>query len=192
MKSVTLRSLAIAALAGLWILPGSVRAHAEFESGTPADGATVGTGPIDIVATFSEELAPKSHMELLDANGAVVARAAIDGNQMRIGLEGLQPGTYEIKWTSVAEDNDVERNTNEPWTFSVAETSPSSSSAAPSSAEASVPPTLAPSPSLAPSAAPTTRTSSSSTDILLPILAAVIVTALLGGWLLRRRSTVGR
>jgi methionine-rich copper-binding protein CopC len=196
MKTVTFRSLTIAAVIGLVLVPAEVSAHADFVSGSPANGATLGTGPIDVVATFSEELAAKSHMELLDASGTVVARAAIDGTQMRIGLDGLPPATYEIKWTSVADDGDILRNTDQPWKFTVAAGSSSQASAqasaAPSSAEASAVPTQALSPAPAPSSAPSHPATTSSTDVLFPILAAVILIALLGAWLLRRRSRVGR
>jgi copper resistance protein C len=195
MKAVTLRFAAIAAVFILLVVPTAVGAHSEFESGTPANGATVGTGPIDIVGTFSEELAPKSHMELLDASGNVVARAAIDGNEMRIGLEGLQPGQYQVRWTSVADDGDVLRGKPGDWTFTVegaaASVSASASAAAPS---ASVP---EPSPSVAPtlqSLPPGSDTSGSTStnDVLLPVVAAIVVIALLGTWLLRRRSAIGR
>ena len=190
--------LVIAAIAAPFLLPGTVAAHSELQSGTPANGATVGTGPIDIVATFSEELAAKSHMELLDASGAIVANAAVDGNQMRIGLEGVQPGQYQVRWTSVADDGDVLRSKPGDWTFTVAATSASPpgsappSSAPPSSAPPSTPPTPASTRSPAPSAAPTSPASSSATDVLLPIVAAFVVIALLGTWLLRRRSVVRR
>jgi methionine-rich copper-binding protein CopC len=194
MKTVTVRAVFIAAVLFLIGAPSVVTAHSEFQSGTPKDGATVGTGPIDIVGTFSEALASRSHMELLDSTGAVVARAAIDGNQMRIGVEGLQPGTFEVRWTSVAKDGDILRSKPGDWTFTVAAAASTSPSVQPSSSSpASLAPSAAPSASLAPSAwpAPTNTSSTSGGDVLLPILAAVIVVAILGGYLLRRRSAVG-
>jgi methionine-rich copper-binding protein CopC len=193
-----LRPVALtAAVLLLLALPSAVAAHSEFVSGTPKNGATVQSGPIDIVGNFSEMLDPKSHMELRDASGGVVARAAVDGDQMRIGLEGLQPGVYEVRWTSVAEDGDVLRNQPGDWTFTVAAASPSPPSAAPSSsAAASAPASARPSVvvTAAPSASapPGTTTGSSSGDVLLPIVAALVVVALLGGLLLRRRTPTAR
>jgi hypothetical protein len=188
-----------AALTGALLLllasPPVVAAHSEFVSGTPKDGATVGAGPIDILANFSETLDPKSHMELRDASGDVVAHAAVDGDQMRIGLEGLQPGVYEVRWTSVAEDGDVLRNQPGDWSFTVAAASPSPPSAAASTspaASAPASPSAVGTPAPTASPQPGTPTGSSSGEVLLPIVAALVVVALLGGLLLRRRPPTAR
>lgn len=184
-----------AALTGALLLllasPAVVAAHAELVKATPQDGATVGGGPVDIIGTYSEVIGPKSHMELLDASGDVVARGAIDGKTLRIGLEGLQPGTYQVKWTTVtSDDNGVERGD---WSFTVAAASPSPPSAAPSaSAAASTSPSAVVTPAPSASRPPGTPTGSSSGDVLLPIVAALVVVALLGGLLLRRRTPTAR
>jgi methionine-rich copper-binding protein CopC len=174
--------------------PSSVAAHAELVTATPEDGATVDAGPIDIIGTYSEEVGPKSHMELLDASGDVVARASIDGKTLRIGLEGLQPGAYRVRWTTVtSDDNGVERGA---WSFTVAAASPSptvvaSPSGSPSAAPSlSAPATVSSAPSS--SAKPTSPSNASSGDVLLPIVAALVVVALLGGLLLRRRTPTAR
>jgi copper transport protein len=194
-----IRHVALASALLLLAVPAAASAHSEFVSGTPKNGATVGTGPIDVIGTFSETLDPKSHMELRDASGDVVARAAIDGDQMRIGLEGLQPGVYEVRWTSVAEDGDILRNQPGDWKFTVAAASPSLTPSPPASTEpsrpASAPPSAsasAPSVAPTPSAPPSSSSGASTGDVLLPILAALVVIAVLGALLFRRRTPAGR
>ena len=188
----------VALIGALFVLvatPSSVAAHAELVSATPKGGATVDTGPIDIVGTYSEEPGPKSHMELLDTSGEVVARGAIDGKTLRIGLEGLQPGAYQVRWTTVTSDDDgVERGS---WSFTVTapiptKVLPSSSAPASASAAATASASVLPSAAPSPSAAPTNPSSSSSNDALLPIVAALVAVALLGALLLRRRPPTAR
>jgi methionine-rich copper-binding protein CopC len=195
MKSSIRHVALIGALLLLSIYPSDVAAHAELVSAEPKDGSTVEAGPVDIIGTFSEELGPNSHMELRDHSGDVVARAAIDGKTLRIGLEGLQPGVYQVHWTTVtSDDNGVERGS---WSFTVTAPTPtkvlpsSAASASPSaaaSASATVPPSVAPSPS----ASPTNPSTSSSNDALLSIVAALVAVALLGALLLRRRPPTAR
>jgi methionine-rich copper-binding protein CopC len=185
-----------AAVLVLLALPSAVAGHSEFVSGTPKNGATVQPGPIDIVGTYSEALEPNSSMQLRDASGKVIARGAVDGKTMRIGLERIEPGEYEVRWVSVAADGDILRSTDNPdwkWEFTVAAASPSPPSAAPSpSAPASASPSAVVTPAPSASAPPGTTTGSSSGDVLLPIVAALVVVALLGGLLLRRRTPTAR
>jgi methionine-rich copper-binding protein CopC len=192
MSAVSRHIALTVALLVLLALPSAVAAHAEFVSGIPESGATVTAGPIDIVATFSEELGPKSNMRLLDDAGDVVANAAIDGKEMRIGLERIEPGSYQVRWTTVTtDDNGVERGS---WTFNVTapiptkvvQTTAPSPTAAPSSSSA---PSAVPSASPIPSASrgPSSPAGASSGDVVLPIVAALIVVALLGLILFRRR-----
>jgi methionine-rich copper-binding protein CopC len=190
------------ALLLLLVLPTGVAAHSEFVSGTPENGATLQPGPIDIVAAFSATLKSTSRLELRDSSGQVVARGAVDGKTMRIGLEGIQPGAYEVRWVSVAEDGDILRSTENPdwkWTFTVVPVIPTK--ALPSvSATVSGPatPSASPSASAATTAAPSASappgspTGSSSSDALIPIVAALVVIALVGGLLLRRRTPTAR
>ncbi len=73
----------MAASVAILLVPGLVSAHSELVSSTPASGATVPspyTGPI--VLTFSEHLATGSKADLVDATGATVASAAVDANAM--------------------------------------------------------------------------------------------------------------
>jgi methionine-rich copper-binding protein CopC len=199
MKSSIRHVALMGALLLLVALPSAVSAHAEIVSESPENGATVQTGPLDIIATFSDTLKSSSRLELRDSTGAVVARGAVDGKTMRIGLEGIQPGEYEVIWQSVAEDGDILKSTQEAeweWKFTVAEASPSLTpspviTAAPSQS-ASIAPSLAASAAPSPSAAPTNPSTSSSNDALLPIIAALVAVALLGALLLRRRPPTAR
>lgn len=177
-------------------LPATVAAHSEFVSGIPKSGATVPVGPIDVVGTFSETLDRKSHMELLDASDEVVARAEVDGKTMRIGLESIEPGVYEVQWTSVAEDGDILRSSDQPekWTFTVIAPSPSPTVAPSVPPSASVPARPSVAASAAPSASPSpgSPAGTSTGDAILPIVAALIVVALIGLILFRRRMPTGR
>ena len=186
---------AAAAVVFLLGLPGVAAAHSELESANPADGAVLDASPPEIVLTFSETLDPqKSSISLRDASGAEVAGARVDPDDdtvMRLTPPTLAPGAYEIRWTSVAEDGDLLRGTVH---FEVAAAEVTSSptaepSESPSAvATASAGPTTAPSPS--PSAAGGQTASSS--DVILPILAAIVLIAVLGAWLLRNRARGAR
>jgi copper resistance protein C len=199
MKSSNRHVALIGALLLVVALPSAVGAHSEIVSESPKNGATVQPGPIDIIATFSDTLKSSSRLELRDSTGAVVARGAIDGKTMRIGLEGLQPGEYEVLWVSVASDGDILHSTDQAdwkWEFTVAEASPSLTpsqvvTAAPSKSP-SIAPSVAASAAPSPSAAPTNPSTSSANDALLPIVAALVAVALLGALLLRRRPPTAR
>jgi methionine-rich copper-binding protein CopC len=186
--------LILAAVATL-ALPLSASAHSEFVSSTPADGDTVSGTPAEIVLTFSAALDPKkSSIVLNDANGAQIAKAGVDpakSTVMRMTPPTLDPGAYEIDWTSVATDGDLLRGKVH---FTVEAPTPSPTPAAtatPSAAASAVAsPPPSPTPSPAPSAAPAPA-SASGTDVILPVLVAIIVIAALGARLLRRRNVGG-
>jgi methionine-rich copper-binding protein CopC len=183
-------------LVATFATPASVFAHSELETATPPDGAVLSAPPPEIVLTFSAPLNPsKSSITLRDPSGMQIATGGVDPDDdtvMRLTPPGLEPGTYEIRWTSVAEDGDLLRDTlhfelTEPVTPTPTPTpSPSAArSAVPSLSPSPVASaTLAPSPSPSGAGAPTATT----TDVLLPILAAIAVIVLLGAWLLRNRS----
>lgn len=181
---------AAAALLLLVILPAVVAAHSELEKSSPADGTVVEGSPPEIVLTFSETLDPKkSSISLRDAGGQELASARVDpadDTVMRLTPPTLAAGAYEIRWTSVAEDGDLLRGTVHFEVATPATPSPTvepseSASAAPT---ASAPPTVAPSPSPSAAGSPT----GSSSDVILPILAAIVLIAVLGAWLLRNRA----
>ena len=195
------RTLApLSAIALLVMLASPVAAHAELLRAIPADGETV-TEPVTVVSgRYSQDLSGNSRLVIKDATGSTVATGGIDpDNQRRMVARPDAPlteGTFTVESTSVsAEDGDIERVT---WTFTVeaasaapspsptASSSPAESpTAAPSTAPptASAPSSSSPSPSASPG--PTTPTSSGS-DVLLPIIAALAIVGAVAGFLLTR------
>lgn len=176
----------IAALA----TPLSASAHSEFVSSTPADGDTVSGTPTEIVLTFSAALDPKkSSIILNDASGAQIAKAGVDPTRntvMRMTPPALDPGAYEIDWTSVATDGDLLRGKVH-FTVEAPTPSPTPAITAVPSVAATAVASPSPSPTPAPSAAPAPA-SASGADVILPVIVAIIVIAFLGAWLLRRRN----
>jgi copper resistance protein C len=185
------RSLfAVAAIVVGAIAPSQVSAHSDLESSEPAEGAVLETTPSEIILTFEEALNPtRSSISLRDSTGAKLAEAHVDPENdrvMRLSPPTLQPGAYEIRWTSVAEDGDVLRGRVHFEIAAVATPSPSSSRQESPSPLPS--PTGVPSPTPSESPTPT----ASSADVILPIVAAIVVIAILGAWLLRNRSRTSR
>jgi methionine-rich copper-binding protein CopC len=195
-RSVTLLAAVLATIAA--IAPGAVLAHAELGTITPADKSTVDVTPTEIVATFTEALDPsKSSIVVVDASGATVASGGVvpadDTKKMTLALSSLAAGQYEIRWTSAsAEDGDLDRGTTT-FTFAPAPSAAPTPTAAPSATPAA---TVAATPSVAASVSPSPSgggqaASSSTADVLIPIIVAVLVVAGLGFWLVRRRSGAG-
>jgi len=188
-----LRRAALLALILAALLPGLVTAHAMLLSSTPDVDSTLATLPPAIVLTFDDDLTTDSNYVVVSASGSTVAIGALDPSNAK-SLTGPMPalpnGTYEVRWTAISgDDNFVERGS---FKFSVARpsvppptpTPAASASAAPSLAAT---PTTEPSPTPAPSASGGTN-GGSSTDVLIPIAAMVVV---IGGglaWFLRRRG----
>jgi copper resistance protein C len=187
----------------LLLLPSTVTAHAELETSTPEDGATVEGTPTEVVGTYSEAMsADGSSLRLVDAGGTVVARGDVDPDDAKrmviTDLPDLAPGTYTVQSTTrSAEDGDVDR---EEWSFTVvaAPTPSPSPTPTPTPAPSATPapsPTPAPSLTPAPTAAPTpiasadgTNTSAGVGDVLLPIVAAIVIVAIVAGYLYSRRD----
>jgi len=185
----------IAALAA----PSAVLGHAELDTMTPATGSTVTAAPAQIVATFTEPLDPaKSSLVLVTSGGAQVASggvvAADDAKKMTLALPSLAAGAYEIRWTTAsALDGDLDRGTT---TFTYAPAAPSASPSSAASATPAASTAATPPPSVAASVAPSPSgsgqpASTSTSDLLIPIVVAVILVAGLGYWLLRGRSASG-
>jgi methionine-rich copper-binding protein CopC len=188
-------SIAVALLATLG-LPATVLGHAELDTISPADRATVAGSPAAIVLTFSQDLDPaKSSIRVVDAAGAVVVQGGTvpAGKPRELDLAittPLPPGAYEIRWTSFSsEDGEQDRGVT---SFTVTAAPSPSPTPAPTATPASVVPSVAPSPTApsvapAPSAPPATPATSTS-DALIPIVVVLLVLAGLGAWLLRGRS----
>lgn len=186
-------------------LPGSVLAHAELQRAIPAEGETV-TDPVTVVTgSYSQDLAANSKLLVKDASGATVATGSVDpGNVRRMIARPASPlgnGAYEVQSTSVsADDGDIERVQ---WTFTVALAASASPTAVaspsaeptpictdlcsgqPSGGEPSSASPASASPAPSPSPAPGNSASDSS-NVLLPIIAALAIVAIGAGYLLNR------
>jgi hypothetical protein len=195
------RVAGLLALALVVLLPASALGHAELSEASPGDGDVVEEPLTRLTADFTEDLADGSAMTLRDAGGAVVAAGNIHPSNERLMLilvdDPLPSGEYEVEWQALAADGHIERGT---YRFTIAATAAATPTPAPPSASAGAsalpsepPPTSTPPPATAPapSAAPTDPAASSG-DVLLPILAAVVLVGLLGGYLLLRRRPASR
>jgi methionine-rich copper-binding protein CopC len=196
LSSRPVRVALFVAVSLLLAMPVAVAAHAEFDRSTPADGETVQGSPRVIRAFFSEELAEGSEMALLDEAGTTIAEGTIDPanpTRMRIDPPELEPGDYEVQWKSFADDGHLETGT---FTFTVsapitpppsAPPTPSSPVSAPPSASAlpTASGVVAPSPTEGDATPPASAAGRS--DVLFPIIAAVLIVAVLGGYLFMRR-----
>jgi len=161
-----------------------VVAHSELVSSIPAAGSSVESAPgMSIVLSFSEALKKGSKADVIGPSGATVGSAAIDPTDNTkltwSPAAPLPPGSYTIRWTSIATDGDVLRGTIPFTVMAQASASPASASPA-ASASASISPT--PSPSSAPGNA-----TSTDAGAIVPVVAALAVIAGLAFALLRRR-----
>lgn len=184
------------ALSALSALPAVVAAHAEFDRSVPEDGETVQGSPNVIRAFFSEELADGSEMTLVDEGGATIATGTIDPanpTRMRIDPPDLETGDYEVQWKAFADDGHLETGT---FTFTVsAPVTPPPSVAPTPSSPVSAPPTESTAPTVSSPATPSPTegeatppaNAGGTSDVLLPIVAAVVIVGILGGYLLMRR-----
>jgi len=193
-RGVRAAGFVLAVLLAVLALPLVALAHAELESVSPPDGAVLSEPPTEVVLTFSAELnTSKSSVTLHDPAGTEIAKGGVDpadDTVMRlIPAASLAPGTYEVRWTSVALDGDLLRGTLH-FDLTAPTPSPTATPTAAPSATASPPPAPSSSPSPAPSATPGS-TSGSGDDVILPIIVALIVILLLGMFLLRGRSRGG-
>lgn len=185
----------LAALFSVLLAGVPASAHAEFVSSDPQPGAVV-PGPFEgpISLTFDEPLADGSHAELLGIDGTQITDATIPAEapeQLVFVLqEPLAAGEYEIQWTTIGQDGEVDRDT---FTITVLEPEPTPTSAPTATPEASATPrptpgpTTSPEPTPSPTPGPDGDPAASTGDVLFPILAAVIVLAVLAGVLLRNR-----
>lgn len=187
-------------------------AHADLKTSTPKDGAVLATPPTTVRLTFTEGLdAGKSSIRLSGPNGVVgTAKPAKDGSAViELNNLSLVPGAYTVKWTSAAPDGHIERGSI---SFTVSEPTPPPATPTPApteapSADASAAPSEAASPeasSAAPSAAPAATdapaasaeasappaepasSAGSGTDVLIPILVALVLVGGVGAFVLRR------
>ncbi|MFL5681372.1 MAG: copper resistance protein CopC [Chloroflexota bacterium] len=181
----------VGALAALMLLAGVAAAHSELVSSVPKDKATISSEPVaPIVLNFSEELASGSHADITGPGGSKTGSATVDPtNNKRLTFTPDAPlpaGGYTIAWTSVATDSDVLRG-KITFTVQAAASAPPST---PPSASASAAPSVA-APSSSPSPSPDDA-SATATSAILPVLAAILIIAVLGLVLLRNRRPSAR
>jgi methionine-rich copper-binding protein CopC len=183
--------LAVAAVL-LLSAPAVVSAHSELTSAVPAEGTTVPspfTGPI--LLTFSAHLAAGSKADLVGPDGLTLSSATVDADAKTMTVAPstpLAPSAYRVEWTSIADDGDLLRGIV---TFTVATSTasptPSASIAASRSASTAPPRSAVPSPAAAtPAPSGSGTTGGAGSDVILPIVIAVIVIAAGAFYLLRR------
>ncbi len=180
-------------------VPVAVLGHAELDTSIPAAGSTV-ESPFDgpIVLTFTEPLSDGSEADLIGPGNATVASADVDEPDATMTFrltEPLDPGVYEVRWTTLADDGHVERGTFE---FTVAPAPPTpeptpeptpTATATPSAApETPAPPTEAPTAAATPSPTVDGGATGGTGDVILPIIVALLLVGAGGAYLLTRRN----
>ena len=182
-------------------------AHAQLDKPTPADKATV-TQPVTVVSgTFVERVNPTgSSLVVKLVGGGTVAQGGVDPSNAKQMLATpatpLGSGSYLVQWTTVSlDDGELARGT---WTFTVAvapsasatpvaSATPGSSATVAPSAAATVPPspaaTVVPA-STGPTAQPSAvgDTTGSGSDVVVPIIVALIALGAGAAYLLSRRN----
>ena len=197
-----IRRIAMLVLAGslaIVMLPGVVLAHAELQTATPADKATVIAPVTEVSGIYTEAPTPAgSSLVVKDATGAVVARGAVDpAEPTRMVATPASPlgnGTFRVESTAVGSDGHVDHAV---WTFSVAVApspapTPIPATPVPSAAATaeSTPIPATPKPSAAATPVPSAGggTTGSGGDVLLPIILALIILGGGAAYLLSRRG----
>jgi methionine-rich copper-binding protein CopC len=101
------------AIALLFLLPHAAFAHAVLVKASPAEGATVKAGDMDITLTYNSRIdALHSSLHLVGPDGkaqtlAVDAHAA--PNLLVSKAAGLAAGTYKLQWQVQASDGHISR-----------------------------------------------------------------------------------
>jgi copper resistance protein C len=186
--------LVVAASVAVLLLPGLTTAHSELVSSDPAQGAVIPapySGPI--VLTFSEHLASGSKADLVTAAGATVASATVDADArtMTVTLTTpLAPGGYEVRWVSIADDGDLLRQPVVTFTVSPAAASPTAGPSAQPSATAAPTSVASAAPSTGPTPTPSAEPggTGSGSDVVVPIIVALIILGAGAAYLLTRRN----
>ena len=115
-----------AALTTLLLMTGQTNAlaHAKMTASTPKDGSTVAAGLSQIELNFSQPLR-LSMVHVRNANKHDIAlKSALPtplASAVKINVESLTPGSYQVSWTAVAEDGHVMKGT---FVFSVEAAAP--------------------------------------------------------------------
>jgi methionine-rich copper-binding protein CopC len=164
----------------VWLaLAVTVAAHSDLVSSSPVAGSTVAWTPgMSVVLSFSEPLKSGSKADVVGSSGTTVGTATVDPTDNTrltwLPPTALAPGSWTIRWTSIATDGDVLRGTIP---FAVAAATP-----APSLAGATALPSASPFPSPTPADA-----SAAGIGAIIRVVAALLAIALLALLLLRNR-----
>jgi methionine-rich copper-binding protein CopC len=166
-----------------------VAAHSELVSSIPAAGSTVSWAPgMSIVLSFSETLKKGSKADVVGPGGTTVGTATMDPtDDTKLSWSpaaALLPGSYTIRWTSIATDGDVLRGTIPFTVVAAATATPSAATATPATP---APSTATPTPSPTPG-----DVSAAGFGAIVPVFAALLVIALLALVLLRNRRPTAR
>jgi hypothetical protein len=88
-------------------------AHAFLDRSEPRVGATVHVAPAELKLWFSEEVEPAfTTVKVFDAKGKRVDKAdarvdLADRGLLRVSLDALGPGVYNVVWRAVSVDTHV-------------------------------------------------------------------------------------
>jgi methionine-rich copper-binding protein CopC len=94
-------------LAALLLAPlSAASAHAMLDHADPRVGSTVPAAPKELALWFTEKLEPAfSTAEVRNAQGAVLSgKARVAGEELRVPLKSLPPGTYTVNWRVLSVD----------------------------------------------------------------------------------------
>lgn len=84
-------------------------AHAHLEKAVPANGASLGASPANVVLTFSE--AARLTACWIQKNGGAKQKIGSlptsPSSQIAVPLTQLEPGTYVVSWRVVGDDGHV-------------------------------------------------------------------------------------
>lgn len=174
------------------LLPLAASAHSELHSSVPPEGSVVPSpfsGPV--VLTFTESLAVGSKADLYGPGHQLISSATIEAGTMTVSLPSpLAPGDFTVEWVSIGDDGDLLRGIVG---FSVVAASPTSvASVAPSPSTPSTTPATSAStaatstPAAAAPASTAPDAGGTGSDVILPIVIALIVAAAGALYLVRR------
>ncbi|WP_297296270.1 copper resistance protein CopC [uncultured Methylovirgula sp.] len=90
------------------ILPTAAFAHAFLDHAVPSVGTTMGSSPVELELTFTEDIVPAfSGVRVSGPSGAVAIGSPVFGpaNSLHVRLiHALKPGTYSVSWHVVSVD----------------------------------------------------------------------------------------
>ncbi len=101
-------TLKIIAVVSIVLFPVTALAHAMLDHASPKVGSSSPTAPREVVLWFTEKLEPAfCTIEVRSEDGALVSsgKARLGaGNELRVALKTLGPGTYKVSWRVLSVD----------------------------------------------------------------------------------------